>query len=106
MRISDWSSDVCSSVICEPGLISYAATKSAVRAMNKVAALEYVGQGVRVNTIVPGGMKTPMQANVTLEPVEWSQTQISKDALGEPKDIDYGGRSEEHSLGKGCVRQI
>src|SRR3546814_4519702 len=93
MRISDWSSDVCSSdletlegwskmiavnqtalflglkmvapeiaksgngailnisslvsVICEPGLISYAATKSAVRAMTKVAALEYVGQGVR-----------------------------------------------------------
>src|SRR3546814_5049224 len=32
------------SVICEPGLISYAATKSAVRAMTKVAALEYVGQ--------------------------------------------------------------
>src|SRR3546814_6116805 len=33
------------SVICEPGLISYAATKSAVRAMTKVTALEYVEIG-------------------------------------------------------------
>src|SRR3546814_1265988 len=75
------------SVICEPGLISYAATKSAVRAMTKVAALEYVGQGVRVNTIVPGGMKTPMQANVTPEQVEWYKAQIPMGDL----------RSEEHT---------
>lgn len=78
------------SVICEPGLISYAATKSAVRAMTKVAALEYVGQGVRVNTIVPGGMKTPMQANVTPEQVEWYKAQIPMGDLGEPNDIAYG----------------
>src|SRR3546814_8284211 len=63
------------SVICEPGLISYAATKSAVRAMTKVAALEYVGQGVRVNTIVPGGVKTTMQANVTPDRGDWYTAQ-------------------------------
>nr|AAN64238.1 ORFUP [Sphingomonas paucimobilis]AAR05958.1 LinX2 [Sphingobium indicum B90A] len=78
------------SVICEPGLISYAATKSAVRAMTKVAALEYVGQGVRVNTIVPGGVKTPIQANVTPEQVEWYKAQIPMGDLGEPNDIAYG----------------
>src|SRR3546814_13008082 len=78
------------SVICEPGLISYAATKSAVRAMTKVAALEYVGQGVRVNTIVPGGMQTPMQANVTPEQVEWYKEQILMSDIGEPNDIAPG----------------
>src|SRR3546814_9937421 len=108
------------SVICEPGLIGYAATKSAVRAMTKVAALEYVGQGVRVNTIVPGGVKTPMQANVTPEQVEWYKAQIPMGDLGEPNDIAYGAlyllsdeakyvtgtelfRSEERRVGKGCV---
>src|SRR3546814_6722960 len=78
------------SVICEPGLISYAATKSAVRAMTKVAALEYVGQGVRVNTIVPGGVTTPIQANVTPEQVEWYTAQSTRGDLGEPNDIPYG----------------
>src|SRR3546814_3085792 len=58
--------------------------------MTKVAALEYVGQGVRVNTIVPGGMKTPMQANVTPEQVEWYKAQIPMGDLGEPNDIAYG----------------
>ncbi|KMS50455.1 2,5-dichloro-2,5-cyclohexadiene-1,4-diol dehydrogenase [Novosphingobium barchaimii LL02] len=78
------------SVICAPGLISYAATKSAVRAMTKVAALEYVGQGVRVNTIVPGGIKTPIQANVTPEQGEWQKAQTPMGDLGEPNDIAYG----------------
>src|SRR3546814_19428167 len=64
--------------------------KSAVLAMTKVAALEYVGQGLRVNTIVPGGMKTPMQANVTPEQVEWYKAQIPMGDLGEPNDIAYG----------------
>src|SRR3546814_17658714 len=51
------------SVIWEPGLISYAATKSEVRAMTKVAAMEYVGQGVRVTTIVHGSVMPHIQTN-------------------------------------------
>src|SRR3546814_8205473 len=58
--------------------------------MTKVAALEYVGQGVRVNTLVPGGVKTPIQANVTPEQVEWYKAQIPMGDLGEPNDIAYG----------------
>src|SRR3546814_10624780 len=89
------------SVICEPGLISYAATKSEVRAMTKVAALEYVGQWVRVNTIVPGGVKTPIQANVTPEQVDLYKAQNKMGDLGQPKDIAYGAVSDRKSVGWG-----
>jgi hypothetical protein len=40
--------------------IAYQASKGAVRQMTKSAALSYVGDGVRVNTICPGFILTPM----------------------------------------------
>ena len=41
-------------MVGSPGSLSYHATKAAVRLMSKSAALEFVQQGVRVNTITPG----------------------------------------------------
>jgi cyclopentanol dehydrogenase len=40
--------------------IAYQASKGAVRQMTKSAALSYVGDGIRVNTICPGFVSTPM----------------------------------------------
>ena len=39
---------------------AYASSKSALRALTKVAALELAGDGIRVNAIVPGPILTPM----------------------------------------------
>ena len=43
-----------------PGMISYAASKWAVRGMTRSAAMELAGSGVRVNSIHPGIIETPM----------------------------------------------
>jgi NAD(P)-dependent dehydrogenase (short-subunit alcohol dehydrogenase family) len=40
--------------------IAYAATKAGVIQFSRVLAVQYAGQGIRVNTVVPGQLHTPM----------------------------------------------
>jgi NAD(P)-dependent dehydrogenase (short-subunit alcohol dehydrogenase family) len=44
------------------GVAAYTASKGAVRLMSKNAALSYVGDGIRVNSLHPGIIDTPMIA--------------------------------------------
>ncbi|MFC4530835.1 SDR family NAD(P)-dependent oxidoreductase [Sphaerisporangium dianthi] len=43
-----------------PGLGAYAASKAAVAALTRTAALEYIGEGIRINAVSPGPHDTPM----------------------------------------------
>ena len=45
------------------GYIAYSASKGAILAMTKTAALELAADKIRVNTICPGGVSTPMNEN-------------------------------------------
>lgn len=45
------------------GYIAYTASKAAIIAMTKTAALEHAADGIRVNAICPGGVSTPMNEN-------------------------------------------
>ncbi len=51
-------------VRAEPGVGAYAASKAAVVQLAKVAAKECAGDRIRVNTILPGGVATPIWRNV------------------------------------------
>jgi 3alpha(or 20beta)-hydroxysteroid dehydrogenase len=47
-----------------PGAVAYSASKWAVRGMTKVAAAELGRYGIRVNSIHPGAIDTPMLQQV------------------------------------------
>lgn len=40
--------------------VAYAAAKAAILQMSKVIAVQYASKGIRVNTVVPGQLNTPM----------------------------------------------
>lgn len=47
-------------VTADPGMAPYVAAKHAVVGLSKAAALDYAVQGVRVNILAPGLIRTPM----------------------------------------------
>src|SRR3546814_10413259 len=97
MRISDWSSDVCSSDL---GQAAYSASKGGVVGMTLPIARDLGSEKIRVNTILPGIFDTPLLAGAP---------QNVRDALGasvlNPKRLgnpdEYANlamcRSEEHT---------
>jgi NAD(P)-dependent dehydrogenase (short-subunit alcohol dehydrogenase family) len=47
-----------------PGLSPYCASKAGVVALTRTAAVEYAPHGIRINTILPGAIETPLLAEV------------------------------------------
>jgi NAD(P)-dependent dehydrogenase (short-subunit alcohol dehydrogenase family) len=48
-----------------PGLPAYVSSKHAIVGLTKTTALEYAKQGIRVNAVCPGVIKTPMVDRTT-----------------------------------------
>lgn len=47
-------------VIADPGMAPYVAAKHGVVGLSRAAAMDYATQGIRVNAVAPGLVKTPM----------------------------------------------
>jgi 3alpha(or 20beta)-hydroxysteroid dehydrogenase len=62
---------------------AYAATKWAVRGLSKSAAVELGGDGIRVNTIFPGVLDTPMTEFMSPEGIEIRRRMVPLGRLGE-----------------------
>ena len=50
----------CAGVTGVPGAVAYVATKHALIGVMRTAAMEYAPKGIRVNTVNPGPIETPM----------------------------------------------
>jgi len=67
----------------------YSSSKWAIRGLTKTAALEYGHHGVRVNSVHPGGVDTPMgnpQGQAGSER-NWSYQRVPLQRIGEPSEI-------------------
>lgn len=73
-----------------PGSIAYSASKAAVAAMTRTAAIELAGEKIRVNAVIPGPIDTPM-----IERAAGPGTAAKMGALvplgrvGQPEEVAY-----------------
>ncbi|WP_120519858.1 SDR family NAD(P)-dependent oxidoreductase [Arthrobacter celericrescens] len=59
--IVNWGS--VNSMVAEPGIAAYSASKGAVLMITKSVAVEYAKDNIRANCLCPGGVRTPMVAS-------------------------------------------
>ncbi len=69
----------------EAGLPGYVATKWAVRGLTKAAALDLARYGIRVNSVHPGVVHTPLSA----EGPQLGTSHVAMDRVGEPIEIAH-----------------
>jgi len=72
------------------GYPAYNASKGAVRVFTKNVAVEYARENIRVNSIHPGAIWTPMSLYHTTRTREERARTIPMGRVGEPKEVAYG----------------
>jgi NAD(P)-dependent dehydrogenase (short-subunit alcohol dehydrogenase family) len=83
-------------IVAGPQFAAYAASKGAVRNFSKATALDYIGQGIRSNSIHPGYIDTPIVQNIINGAEDTDSAQAMFNALqpggrgGVPEDIAWG----------------
>lgn len=76
-----------------PGSSAYSATKGAITSMAKVFASELAPKGIRVNTVIPGGTRTPIwtrgsRAGASIDATEQAMApRIPMGRFSEPEEL-------------------
>jgi len=71
----------------------YHGTKAAVRLMSKTDAMVYASEGIRVNSVSPGTIMTPMNLEKAKQTPGYLEDMIAQHPLGivgDPDDVAYG----------------
>ena len=81
---------------CQRGVTAYATSKGAVHSLTRALALDHAADNIRVNSISPGSIRTPMLARSAAHfspqvPVEESFTRMSAEyplgRIGTPEEV-------------------
>jgi meso-butanediol dehydrogenase / (S,S)-butanediol dehydrogenase / diacetyl reductase len=81
---------------CQRGVAAYAASKGAIHSLTRALALDHAGDNIRVNSISPGSIRTPMLAR--------SAANFSPDVPVEESFARFGAA---HPLGRiGTVEEV
>ncbi|MFB0628724.1 SDR family NAD(P)-dependent oxidoreductase [Streptomyces sp. AB3(2024)] len=67
-----------------PGNAAYGSTKFALRGLTRSAALDLAGDGIRVNSVHPGAIDTPMVADAVAGR-DWSHVPLGR--MGRPREV-------------------
>lgn len=75
---------------CAPRLTAYSTSKAAIMGLTRVMAAAYARNNIRVNSIVPGTMDTPMNGYILADPAlrEQYREAVPVGRLGKPCDIE------------------
>jgi NAD(P)-dependent dehydrogenase (short-subunit alcohol dehydrogenase family) len=67
----------------------YVASKFGITGLTKVAAMEYGGQGVRINAVCPNAIRTPLMDSSPKEFVDMLLAPQSIKRVGEPEEVGF-----------------
>jgi len=76
-----------------PGMLAYAVSKGGIRTMTMAIAMEHVGDGIRVNCVCPGPIKTPITEGIASRApnpeVVWAAmgSRQPMGRVGEPEEV-------------------
>lgn len=71
-----------------PGLAAYTASKAAVSALTRAAALDHIHQGVRINAVSPGAAATSMSLRPGETEAERAERMKAETPLGRVAEVD------------------
>lgn len=75
------------SVVAFPTMIAYCAAKGAGLQMTRTAAAEYAAEGIRVNAILPGPVKTGITQHMPAEYIEAVKNAVPQRRMADPAEL-------------------
>jgi len=70
-----------------PGLLAYSATKTGIVGITRSSAIEHASDGITINAVAPGFIRTPIQDGLTQEAIDAMVAGIPAGRIGRPDDI-------------------
>lgn len=86
-----FTSSIAGRGVTSPANSLYAATKAAVSAFARIAAVDLAGKKIRCNSVAPGMIETPLKVAKNITEEQWAANMelYPLKRFGDPKDVAY-----------------